>query len=44
MPLQLTWLLDEKGEETELSDLRPAITSIGDRYLTISRKEARLGT
>jgi len=42
--MQLTWLLDEKGEEAGVSDLRPAITSIGDRYLTISRKEARIGT
>lgn len=42
--MQLTWLLDDKGEEAGLSDLRPAIVSIGDRYLTISRKEARMGT
>ncbi len=44
MPLQLVWLLDEKGEEAGVSDLRPAIEAIGDRYLTISRTEARLGT
>ena len=43
--MQLTWLLDEKGEqEAGLSDLRPAIASLGDCCLTISRKEARVGT
>jgi hypothetical protein len=40
----LTWLLDEKGDEAGVSNLRPAIASIGDRHLTISRKEARWGT
>jgi hypothetical protein len=44
VPLQLVWILDEKGEEAGVSDLRPAIDSIGDRFLTISRKEARFGT
>lgn len=44
MLVQLTWLMDETGEEAGLNDLRPAIASIGDRYLTISRKEARIGT
>jgi len=42
--MELLWLLDEKGEEAGVSDLRPAIESIGDRHLTISRREARIGT
>jgi len=32
MPEQLTWLLDEKGEEAGVSDLTSAIGAIGDRY------------
>jgi hypothetical protein len=43
-PVQLTWILDEKGDEAGLSDLKPALAAIGDRYLTINRKEARIGT
>jgi hypothetical protein len=44
MAIQLTWLLDEKQEESGASDLRNAIEAAGDRHLTISRREARNGT
>ena len=44
MDTPLTWLLDEKQEESGVSDLRPAIEAVGDRYLTISSREARYGT
>lgn len=41
---KLTWLLDEKQEESGASDLKPAIESIGDHHITISRQEARHGS
>lgn len=44
MNTPLTWLLDEKSDEAQLNDLRPAIESIGDHYITMSRHEARYGT
>ncbi len=44
MVTPLTWLLDEKSDEAQLNDLRPAIESIGDKHITISRQEARYGT
>src|SRR5690242_1652464 len=44
MDIQLTWLLDEKQEESGASDLIPAIESLDDRHLTIPRREARNGS
>jgi len=41
MNTPLTWLLDEKSDEAQLNDLRPAIESIGDHYITMSRQEAQ---
>src|SRR4051794_9055235 len=44
MDTLLTWLLDEHQDESGASDVIPAIEAVGDRHVTISRKEARHGS